>query len=59
MYSCIRNRLPQILNETANHILQKVNTHSYNGFINYVKNVLLESYEMNCHIENCFICGNV
>ena len=46
--NCIRNK---ILDEIVNYeplVLDKVHTHSYQGFSNYAKNFIINSYELNC-----------
>jgi len=53
---CIRFSLPKLLNENIVSILEKVHTHSQNGFSYYVKNVLLSHYQTECYINNCYIC---
>ena len=55
---CLRNFLPVILNATSVDITQKVFTHSYKGFTNYVKLKLIDEYSEECHIQNCYICGS-
>lgn len=54
---CIRFYLPNLLNENETCILDKVNTHSQNGFSMYIKIYLIKCYQMHCEIENCYICN--
>ena len=54
---CLRNNLPLILSNTPSNILDKVSTHSYRGYTNYIKDRFIENYSMNCNIPNCYICS--
>ena len=56
--NCLRNKLPSILNHTSIEVLQKIETHSFKGFSNYVKNRIIKSYTYECTINNCYICNN-
>ena len=56
--NCIRNQIPIILNEMPSIVLQEVYTHSYKGFVNYAKNFILQLYQTECQIDNCFVCNN-
>ena len=55
---CLRNSLPVVVGSTPTNILDKVSTHSYNGYSNYIKDRYIENYSMDCHIPNCYICSN-
>jgi hypothetical protein len=50
-------RIPDILNNCPISIKQKINTHSLNGFANYTKGYYIGKYEVECHIDNCYICN--
>ncbi len=54
---CIRNNLPQIVNDTPKCITDKVETHSLQGFGNYAKQYILKPYSVTCLIGNCYICS--
>ena len=54
---CLRNHIHIIINSVPKVIIEKVNTHSYNGFSSYVKNAFLSSYSLQCFIESCYICN--
>ena len=54
---CLRNYLPEILNDTPIIILEKASTHSYKGFSDYAKLKYIEKYSNTCHIQNCYVCG--
>ena len=54
---CIRYSLPNLINETSSNIIDKVYTHSVNGFKQYVKKCMIQKYSDTCHIINCYICN--
>ena len=57
--NCLRNSLPRTINDMNNinaNVLCKVNTHSANGFSNYVKNFIIDRYSLVCNIQNCYVC---
>ena len=55
----LRYRIPFTHNNTLPIILDKINTHSYSGFSNYIKKSFIENYKSSCEIVNCYICNNV
>ena len=54
---CLRFDLPRIINTTPSLILDKVTTHSLQGFSRYIKQYILRNYEETCMIVNCYICS--
>ncbi len=54
---CIRHNLPKTINTTPNCILNKIETHSLQGYAGYFKNITLESYQIDCLIPHCYICS--
>ena len=54
---CLRFFLPSLLNEAPPCIKDKVFTHSYKGFSNYVKNHLITQYPSECFVQNCYVCN--
>jgi hypothetical protein len=52
----IRYRLPSVYNDLPPEIKQKIYTHSYQGFSNYVKNFYINKYDSNCNEANCYVC---
>ena len=54
---CLRNYLPEVLNSTKDKILEKVHTHSYDGFSNYAKLCIIKDYSLECTVQNCYICS--
>ena len=53
---CLHFEIARIANNTSPNILEKVYTHSFNGFIFYTKSNMLKMYPDDCHLENCYIC---
>ena len=54
---CLRVYLPRTINNTSDSILDKINTHSLQGFSMYIKRYLLKNYQDTCMIQNCYICS--
>ncbi len=54
---CIRYRIPLIINESPPEIINNVDTHNLQGFSKHIKIKILESYNENCTIQNCYICN--
>ena len=54
---CTRYQMINLVNSSDKLILDKVYTHSITGFVNYIKNVTLNSYYEICTINNCYVCG--
>ena len=55
----IRHSLPEIISAAPRLILDKLSTHSFNGFVNYVKQYYINQYTSTCEIEKCYICNRV
>ena len=49
--------IARITSNTPPNILEKVYTHSFNGFILYIKSHMLKMYPDDCPLENCYICS--
>ncbi len=45
------------INSTPLIIIEKIDTHSLQGFAGYTKQYLLQSYQELCTIVNCYICA--
>ena len=50
--------IPEILTKTPECIIEKLDTHSFSGFSNYMKNYYIQNYKAICLIENYYICQN-
>ena len=55
--NCIRHHLVNVLNCTHRCILDKIATHSIQGFTFYVKRYYLNQLSSECHIRQCFVCN--
>ena len=55
---CIRHTIPKLLQENflPQIAMEKINTHSYQGFVNYSKKYIISKYDLECNISNCYIC---
>ena len=53
----IRYHLPSLLRRMPQCVIEKVHTHSLNGFSLYLKKHLLSQYNDSCSVANCYICG--
>ena len=54
---CLRNHISVIIRATPPNILNKTGTHSFQGFSKYAKDRIIENYQEECVIENCYICN--
>ena len=52
----IRFNAPAAYNSSNLNIIEKIYSHSFNGFCIYVKYQLIDSYNNTCSISNCFSC---
>ena len=55
--NCIRIHIPNLINNLPLNVRNKIGTHSLPGFSNYMKIYLIQKYEDECHIQNCYICN--
>ena len=57
---CIRHEIPKLIkdNYLPGKVLDKINTHSYSGFVHYAQNYIISEYESVCCIRNCYICND-
>ena len=53
----IRHEIPKLIqdNYLPGKVLEKINTHSYFGFVHYAQNYTISEYESICCIRNCYI----
>ena len=56
---CIRHTMVKCVNSTPDAILNKVFTHSYQGFKNYIKQYILTNYKSTCDLIDCYVCRTV
>ena len=55
--SFLRNVIPIKVNESPMYLTEKINTHSYKGFSDYVKQYYIKLYSNECNIDHCYICS--
>ena len=53
----LRHITPKIINNTSSNIINKIHTHSYIGYINYIKYFIIDSYIAECNQPNCYVCN--
>ena len=56
--NCIRQYIRRLVTTMPFLVISKVNTHSYIGFSNDVKQHLIGLYRYECLIPNCYICDH-
>ena len=52
----LRYMLPKTISQTPECITSKTETHSINGYTNYIKNMMLDRYNKTCVQADCYIC---
>ena len=55
---CIRFYLPRFISELSTNIKDKAVTHSYDGFSRYARNMAINSYSLDCTVNDCYVCHN-
>ena len=55
--STIRFAIPELVRQMPSCIIDKLSTHSIQGFSNYAKTFFINQYQDNCYIQNCYICN--
>ena len=55
LHKSLKLNITNIVNDTPHIILDKIDTHSLNGFTNYVKLFLLQTYQDTCTVPNCYM----
>ena len=53
----LRYKIVDLVNTTPCIITDKIRTHSLHGFITYTKAHFINSYNITCNIQNCYICN--
>ncbi len=51
---CVRYQVPNIVNNTAINIIEKIHIHSLKRFAGYIKLITLQLYQEKCHLEFFF-----
>ena len=55
----VRYQLILLLNKNESNIINKIETHSEFGFVQYIKRCKIDQYPTNCNIINCYICNSL
>ena len=55
----LRHSIIVTVNNTITSITNKTLTHSLDGFAKYVKKSIIQCYESNCSINNCYVCSSL
>ena len=55
----LRHSIIVTVNNTITSITNKTLTHSLDGFAKYAKKSIIQSYESNCSINNCYVCSSL
>ena len=53
---CLRHSLSLLLNNLPEIVKEKLISHSTQGFAKYVKLYFLQSYQVACTIQDCYVC---
>jgi hypothetical protein len=53
----IKNRLPKLINDAPDYVLNKITSHSLQGFTFYLRRILTGAYNETCTIPNCYVCA--
>ena len=52
----LRFNIAHEINNTPALIIDKIHSHSLQGFSSYVKNLFMSLYSSSCNVNNCYIC---
>ena len=55
--STVRYKVPLLFNTMEDSLKSKIYTHSIDGFRLYIKNSIIQNYQVLCLIPNCYICS--
>ena len=53
---CLRHSLPLLLNNLPEKVKEKHISHCTQGFAKYVKLYFLQSYQVACNTQDCYVC---
>ena len=56
---CLRFSIVNTINLSRSIILDKIYTHSFAGFCQYIKKYYLAKYDSTCIIQNCYVCQKI
>ena len=52
----LRHYIPELLYDFSDDVLGKVHTHSMAGFVSHVKSHMIDRYDFDCLVPDCFVC---
>ena len=55
---CLRYNIIKTVNNSPSSVINKITTHSMGGFTTYIKVQLLQKYDSQCMLFNCYVCLN-
>ena len=54
--NALRNVTPRLINNTPSIIIEKIFSHSLQGFVLYAKQYYINQYNFECSVQNCYTC---
>ena len=54
---CLRVSIPILLRDFPSIVTDKLYTHSFKGFSDYLKQYFINNYESQCSAQNCYVCN--
>ena len=55
---CLRYNIIKTVNNSPSSVINKITTHCLGGFITFIKIQLLQKYDSQCMLFNCYVCLN-
>ena len=55
---CLRDSIPNLINDLTPNTRCQLDTLSLEGFSSYYKSFVINAYDPLCHVPNCYICNN-
>ena len=54
----IRHSMPNLINLLSADVRLKINSLDLKQFVSFYKSITIASYDANCTIPGCYVCGN-
>ena len=54
---CLRNAVQNVVNDTNQNVIDKIFTHSLQGYAWYIKQSYINQYQEECTLDHCYICN--
>ena len=54
----LRHHIPELLNKFPEYLMDRIKTHSLHSISYHIKCYLIDLYNYDCSIINCYICNN-